>query len=209
MKIDIMSFTAIPKVKRILSFQLFGRVKSHIQIIHNTVQNKTILPKHSHTPPTVLYLLGLFNLTFWVYQVYSSLHTTYHREHAYNHMYVAVYHDSHALVHISTCTHTFQPALIHAFHMYVPHRWHNTHNTVHACISYMPCYAYHQCSTSALNLSSHVHSIPHSMLLSLLSQCTHMYPIMVYSPKYCHIIGTDYPSSTPEDMGFWPSLTGP
>ena len=68
-KFEIMSFTAIPKVK-ILSFQLFGHVKSCVQILHVTVQNKITLPKHLHTPPSVLYLLGFFNFT----HAYLHLH---------------------------------------------------------------------------------------------------------------------------------------
>ena len=59
--------------------------------------------------------LGLFNLTFNIPILWSltyALATSLMVAHT---LYIATYHNPHALVHISTCTCTFQHALIHSY----------------------------------------------------------------------------------------------
>ena len=50
-----MSLSAIPKVKRIVSFQLIGQLGSCVQIIHVAVHKQNNFPKPLCTFPTTSY----------------------------------------------------------------------------------------------------------------------------------------------------------
>ena len=100
---------------------------------------------------------------------------------------ISAYHNFSALVHASACTHTFQPALIHS--CWCAHTCSHS-NLLHSVVCATPyvyvlhC-AYCQHTIFSFNPSLCIlasrfllHPIPYSILLSLFSQCTHIYPFM-------------------------------
>ena len=133
--------------------------------MYNTVQNKTTLPKHLHTSPTALYLLGLFNFTFDIPILCSLTYALAMCLVIVCTLYISTYHNSHALVHISTCTCTFQHAHVHSYWL--------------TCVPKhsRPCCMYWQCTIprSSTQWASLV------ILINLFSVCTQFH-IPYHSP---------------------------
>ena len=115
-----MSLTSIAKVMRISSFQLIGLLRNCIQIIHVTVHNNIISLK------TLAYIsycslrLGHFNHQFLDTVSNTCLLTLTLCSHS---MLITPYHEPHALVHTSTCTCTFQHALINTYQIHCLHTY--------------------------------------------------------------------------------------
>ena len=111
---------AIPKVKRIISFQLISLPQIFVnkQVGHSTETKQfpqTFAYTLYHTPCTILHIWAS-STSLSTYHIYSHLTYTLATSPIVVHtLYVTTYHESHALVHVSTCTCTFQPALIQSY----------------------------------------------------------------------------------------------